>query len=55
MHTLCIRASKALASLRFCADPPDHSLLDNAISIKNSWTDSYMSLMTLLQYKHLSI
>ena len=37
------------------ADLSEHSLLDNAISTKNSWTDSYMSHMTLFQFQHLSI
>ena len=36
IHTLCVRASKALASMRICADPLELSLLTDAISIKIS-------------------
>ena len=34
IHNLCIRASKALACLRICADKPGHSLLADAINTK---------------------
>ena len=35
-----MRAAKALASLRTCADPSEHSLLGNAISTKSSCSGS---------------
>ena len=32
MHTLCMRAAEALASLAICTDSPEHLLLANVIS-----------------------
>ena len=38
IHTLCMRAAKALASLHICADLPESSLIDDAFSSKISCT-----------------
>ena len=35
IHTICLRAAEALASLCICADSPEASLFDNAIRTKN--------------------
>ena len=37
-HTLCMRAAKALASLRIWASSLEHSLLDNATSTSIPYT-----------------
>ena len=36
IHTVCIPAANALASLRICAGSPEHSLLDKARYVKTS-------------------
>ena len=41
MHSLCMRAAKSLASLRICADSPQPSLLDNAMSAGLSCAGPY--------------
>ena len=52
IQTLCMRASKALASLRICTDLPEPSLLDNVISTKkNSCADSYNTYIHRSQNK----
>ena len=43
-HTLCIRAAKALASLRICTDSSEPSLLTDAISTEIICTGSYMHM-----------
>ena len=40
IHTLCLRAAKALARLRKCAGSSEHSLPTDAISINISCTGS---------------
>ena len=42
VHTLCMRAAKAQASLRICADLPKPLLLEDAIIIKIMCTCIYI-------------
>ena len=44
IHTLCMRATKALESLHICADSPDPSLLVDATNTRLSCTDLYQIL-----------
>ena len=47
-----MRAAKALASLRICADSHEPSLLDYAISIKISCSGPYFRYPVLRSYRH---
>ena len=47
LHKSCMQASvNALASLRICADSPEHSLLADAISTKISYTGKKKSVVS---------
>ena len=42
IHTACMQAAKALASLRICVDSPEPSLLSDLMSTQISCTGQYI-------------